>query len=197
MEVQMCKERWLILLPILCAALCSAQQKTDKPKLGAAVARVSEGNDSARLPVKRVVLYKNGVGYFEHSARVDGNQELGIDFTTSQLNDVLKSLTVVDLGEGRISSIRYNSIAPLDERLRALRLPFGEQITRSDFLSALRGSRVEVRSKAETATGRLLSVEQEDRTNDSGATYHRLLDYYRRWRDEELRARCSRLCATG
>jgi hypothetical protein len=172
MEVQMCKERWLILLPILCAALCSAQQKTDKPKLGAAVARVSEGNDSARLPVKRVVLYKNGVGYFEHSARVDGNQELGIDFTTSQLNDVLKSLTVVDLGEGRISSIRYNSIAPLDERLRALRLPFGEQITRSDFLSALRGSRVEVRSKAETATGRLLSVEQEDRTNDSGATYH-------------------------
>jgi hypothetical protein len=168
----MCKERWLILLPILCAALCSAQQKTDKPKLGAAVARVSEGNDSARLPVKRVVLYKNGVGYFEHSARVDGNQELGIDFTTSQLNDVLKSLTVVDLGEGRISSIRYNSIAPLDERLRALRLPFGEQITRSDFLSALRGSRVEVRSKAESATGRLLSVEQEDRTNDSGATYH-------------------------
>jgi hypothetical protein len=168
----MCKERWLILLPILCGALCSAQQKTDNPKPAAAVAHASEANDSARLPVKRVVLYKNGVGYFEHSARVDGNQELGIDFTTAQLNDVLKSLTVVDLGEGRISGIRYNSIAPLDERLRALRLPFGEQITRSDFLSALRGSRVEVRSKAESVTGRLLSVEQEDRTNDSGATYH-------------------------
>jgi hypothetical protein len=168
----MCKERWLILLVMSCAALCSAQQKTDNPKPAAAVARASEANDSARLPVKRVVLYKNGVGYFEHSARVDGNQELGIDFTTAQLNDVLKSLTVVDLGEGRISGIRYNSIAPLDERLRALRLPFGEQITRSDFLSALRGSRVEVRSKAESATGRLLSVEQEERTNDSGATYH-------------------------
>jgi len=166
------KERWLVLLIMSCAALCSPQQKTGNPKPAAAVARASEANDSARLPVKRVVLYKNGVGYFEHSARVDGNQELGIDFTTAQLNDVLKSLTVVDLGEGRISGIRYNSIAPLDERLRALRLPFGEQITRSDFLSALRGSRVEVRSKAESATGRLLSVEQEDRTNDSGATYH-------------------------
>ena len=146
---------------MIIGALCSAQQSSS-----------SSDADAARLPVKRVVLYKNGVGYFEHSARVRGNQELGIDFTTGQLNDVLKSLTVVDLGDGKISDIRYNSIAPLDERLRALRLPFGEQITRAEFLSALRGSRVEVAGKGESATGRLLSVEQEDRTNDSGATYH-------------------------
>jgi hypothetical protein len=71
------------------------------------------------------------------------------------LNDILKSLTVVDLGDGRISGVRYNCIAPLDERLKALRLPFGEQVTRSDFLSALRGSRVEVRSGAATVNGRL------------------------------------------
>jgi hypothetical protein len=151
----------LILIFVIGGALCSAQQSSS-----------SADTDAARLPVKRVVLYKNGVGYFEHSARVRGNQELGIDFTTGQLNDVLKSLTVVDLGDGKISDIRYNSIAPLDERLRALRLPFGEQITRAEFLSALRGSRVEVAGKGESATGRLLSVEQEDRTNDSGATYH-------------------------
>jgi hypothetical protein len=157
------KERWslLILIFVIGGALCSAQQSSS-----------SADTDAARLPVKRVVLYKNGVGYFEHSARVRGNQELGIDFTTGQLNDVLKSLTVVDLGDGKISDIRYNSIAPLNERLRALRLPFGEQITRAEFLSALRGSRVEVAGKGESATGRLLSVEQEDRTNDSGATYH-------------------------
>src|SRR5262245_33116419 len=129
-------------------------------------------NSDVRLPVKRVVLYKNGVGYFEHSARVDGNQDLNIDFTTAQLNDVLKSLTAVDLGDGRISGVRYNSIAPLDERLKALRLPFGEAVTRADFLSALRGARVEVRTKGEMAVGRLLSVEQEDRTNDSGVTNH-------------------------
>jgi hypothetical protein len=151
----------LILIFVIGGALCSAQQSSS-----------SADTDAARLPVKRVVLYKNGIGYFEHSARVRGNQELGIDFTTGQLNDVLKSLTVVDLGDGKISDIRYNSIAPLDERLRALRLPFGEQITRAEFLSALRGSRVEVAGKGESATGRLLSVEQEDRTNDSGATYH-------------------------
>ena len=120
----------------------------------------AQTHDAGRLPVKRVVLYKNGVGYFEHSARVQGTQELNIDFTTAQLNDVLKSLTVVDLGEGRISSVRYNSIAPLGERLKGLRLPFGEQITRNDYLNALRGTRIDVRSGSTTASGKLLSVEK-------------------------------------
>src|SRR6185312_10764327 len=119
----------------------------------------------------RVVLYKNGVGYFEHSAKVHGNQELGIDFTTAQLNDVLKSLTVVDLGDGRISGVRYNSIAPLSERLRALRLPFGEQVTRAEFLTALRGARVEFRSMGSRAIERLHRVEKETRTSDKGAAY--------------------------
>ena len=100
-----------------------------------------------------------------------GTQDLTIDFTTAQLNDVLKSLTAVDLGEGRITGIRYNSIAPLGERLKGLRLPFGEQVTRVEFLSALRGSRVEVRSGTANATGRLLSVEQETRTTDKGVSY--------------------------
>ena len=130
-----------------------------------------EGDSGSRLPVKRVVLYKNGVGYFEHSARVRGNQDLAIDFTTSQLNDVLKSLTVVDLGDGHISGVRYNSIAPLDQRLKVLRLPFGEELTRADFLAALRGARVEVHSGSENATGRLLSVEQEKRFTEKGESY--------------------------
>jgi len=121
-----------------------------------------------RLPVQRVVLYKNGVGYFEHSARVRGKQELNIDFTTSQLNDVLKSLTVVDLGEGRISSVRYNSIAPLAERLKGLRLPFGEEVGRDDFLIALRGARVEVHSGSSTATGKLLSVDKTKKQTAKG-----------------------------
>src|SRR5579864_6275614 len=128
-------------------------------------------DSSSRLPVKRVVLYKNGVGYFEHSARVHGNQDLAIDFTTGQLNDVLKSLTAVDLGDGKISGIRYNSIAPLDERLKALRLPFAEAVSRAEFLAALRGARVEVHSGSDNIAGRLLSVEKEKRSNEKGESW--------------------------
>jgi hypothetical protein len=165
-------QRWVILALLTLTGFSYPQQKHEAPESAKTISRGSGTDDSTRLPVKRVVLYKNGVGYFEHAARVHGNQDLAIDFTTAQLNDVLKSLTVVDMGDGRISGVRYNSIAPLDERLKALRLPFGEQVTRTDFLSALRGARVEVRTKGEIASGRVLSVEQEDRTTDSGTTYH-------------------------
>ena len=49
-------------------------------------AREPEPTSCVALPVKRVVLYKNGVGYFEHTGRVRGSQDLGIEFTTAQLN---------------------------------------------------------------------------------------------------------------
>ncbi len=129
----------------------------------------SSGNSlSQRLPVKRVVLYKNGVGYFEHTGPVRGNAEFSIDFTTAQLNDVLKSLTVLDLGEGRISGVRYNSLAPVAERLRGLRFSLGEATTRADFLAALRGTAVEVRNGAAGARGKLLSVERKSRRSLRG-----------------------------
>ena len=153
------------------AVSSAAQPKPAVPNAAAKLSTPPTSSDSpawGRLPVKRVVLYKNGIGYFEHTARVHGTQELNIDFTTGQLNDVLKSLTVVDLGEGRIGSVRYNSIAPLEERLRSLRLPFGEQVGSADYLEALRGARVEVRSGSGSATGRLLSVERERKQNGKG-----------------------------
>ncbi|NDQ58507.1 MAG: hypothetical protein GZ088_15685 [Acidipila sp.] len=123
---------------------------------------------AAKLPVRRVVLYKNGVGYFEHLGRVRGNGSLSIDFNSGQLNDVLKSLTVLDLGGGRITGVDYNSEEPLARRLGGLRLPLGEQTTLVQFLGALRGARLEVRTGSGTITGRLLSVEHKTRATKDG-----------------------------
>src|SRR5215831_19352248 len=100
----------------------------------------------ARLPIRRVVLYKNGIGYFEHLARVTGTQRLSIEFNTTQLNDVLKSLTTVDLGRGRIADISFNSDAPLARRLGAFGLPLGDRPTLVELVNALRGARLEIRS---------------------------------------------------
>ena len=114
---------------------------------------------AAPLPVRRVVLYKTGVGYFEHLGTVRDRQEVAIRFTSAQLDDVLKSLTAIDLGKGRISGISYNSIAPLEQRLGALRLPVGAATTSFDLLGSLRGARVEVTTAAGVVEGRVLSVE--------------------------------------
>jgi hypothetical protein len=122
----------------------------------------NQADSAARLPVTRVILYKNGVGYFEHAGHVRGSQDVNVDFTTAQLNDVLKSLTVLDLGRGRITGVSYNSNAPLAKRLGSLHLPVGENPTTAQFLDALRGARLEVKSGSESATGRLLSIDERE-----------------------------------
>ena len=160
---------FLMVLPV---AILSAQDT--KNKEAAANPEVAErphasaSDDSKvaieKLPVRRVVLYKNGVGYFEHLGHVRGSQDVHIDFTSAQLNDVLKSLTVLDLDGGRISGVDYNSEAPLARRLATLRLALGARPTVSEFLGALRGARVEVRSGVgPPITGKLLSVERKTR----------------------------------
>jgi len=131
-------------------------------------ARQTTAND--RLPVRRVVLYKSGIGYFEHLGKVRGNQQVTIDFTSGQLDDVLKSLTTLDLNGGRVAGVSYNSDAALDRRLSSLRLPLGEFTTRAQFLSALRGARLEVRTPTTRVVGRLLSVERIDRRADGTVT---------------------------
>ena len=133
-------------------------------------ARESANPSAAKLPVRRVVLYKNGVGYFEHLGHVRGSQDVHVDFTSAQLNDVLKSLTVLDLSGGKITGVDYNSEAPLARRLATLRLALGEKPAIADFLSALRGARLEVRSGGAVMTGKLLSVEQKSRVKDDATT---------------------------
>jgi Carboxypeptidase regulatory-like domain len=172
------------LLGISCTALCqdhsSSHQPSGSEKVPVAPARTSAPSSpneqpatnaestATKLPVRRVILYKSGVGYFEHLGSVRGDQTVRIDFTSSQLNDVLQSLTVFDLNGGRISGVNYNSEAPLSQRLGTLRLPLTEQTDVSKFYGALRGARLEVRNGSAVVTGRLLSIERKTRV--SGGT---------------------------
>jgi hypothetical protein len=114
---------------------------------------------ATRLPVTRVLLYKNGVGFFEHSGSVHGNERVAIDFTSAQLNDVLQSLTAIDLNGGHIAGAEYSSTTPLEQQLKTLSLGLGADPSTDEFYRAIRGARVEVRTGTFTVTGRLLDVE--------------------------------------
>src|SRR6266705_2527825 len=159
----------VVCLSSFCCNSIPAQEKTTtpiKPKIvdAAILSRGDANPTAAKLPVRRVVLYKNGVGYFEHLGRVRGSQDVHVDFTSAQLNDVLKSLTVLDLSGGRITGVDYNSEAPLARRLATLRLSLGERPNTAEFLGGLRGARLEVRSgNGPQLTGKLLSVERKTR----------------------------------
>ena len=141
--------RIALALPLLSMAVVSAQQPAP--------------SDATVLSVSRVILYKTGIGYFEHLATVTGNQSLAVQFTGDQLDDVLKSLTAVDLGDGRITGISYDSPTPTARRLQALRVPLAQNANTRQVLDALRGSRVEVRRAGAVVTGRLLNVERRVR----------------------------------
>ena len=65
------------------------------------------------VPVKSVVLFSSGVGYFEHAGTVRGNGSTELRFKTAQINDILKSLVLQDLDGGRVTTITYPSQDPI------------------------------------------------------------------------------------
>jgi hypothetical protein len=126
-------------------------------------AQRAAGPDGPDLPVRRVILYKSGVGFFEHQGTVTGTTPVTIQFTSAQLNDVLQSLTALDLDGGSIASISYNSLAPIEQRLSTLRTRLTADADRSQLLRSLRGARVIVRSGTAETAGRIFSVEERSR----------------------------------
>ena len=118
------------------------------------------------LPIRRVILYSNGVAYVERRGTVLGHAEINLSFKQSQVDDVLKSMVVLDLGQGRIGAVSYNSSAPTAARLADI--PFSIEVGTAKenrgglaaVLSQLQGARVLISSAARTATGSILTVEE-------------------------------------
>ena len=122
------------------------------------------------LPIRRVVLYSNGVAYFERRGMVTGRAEVNLPFKQSQVDDVLKSLVVLDLGRGRIGAVSYNSSAPPSARLNEI--PFSIQAGTehadanapagglASVLTQLQGARVLVTTATRAARGSILTVEE-------------------------------------
>ncbi len=151
--------------------------QSPQPRSGTKAPEASTRSASAELPVRRVVLYKNGVGYFEHAGKVTGNEVVTIDFTSSQLDDALQSLTALDLGGGRITGVDYNSTTPLEQQLKNIPLGLGEKPSTTDLYAALRGARVEVSGAGEAAlSGRIVHYEiRSEKTASGGTANHRVL----------------------
>ena len=100
---------------------------------------------SPSLPIRRVVLYKHGVGYFERRGKATGSETLHFDFKARDMNDVLKSMTVLDLSGGSVSAVSYDSTKPLEQLLQeaTIRIPDSGSLTA--LLGQVKGARVSVR----------------------------------------------------
>jgi hypothetical protein len=126
--------------------------------VGCSVARSPYATTDSALALSRVVLYRNGVGYFERAGVVDGDR-LTLKVRKDQVNDLLKSLTVIDRSSGKTLSVSI----PLDPKAwqdAALSMLMPGRGRLAEVLDALRGSYVEVDAGAHGVAGRIVMVER-------------------------------------
>ena len=114
------------------------------------------------LPVTRVVLYRSGVGYIERFGRISGDATLTLAMRESQMNDLLKSLILVDFDGGQILPAQYTPRDPLERTLSAFAVQLSDNPSMSALLTRLRGAPVEIQTDKETLQGTVLSVEMRE-----------------------------------
>jgi hypothetical protein len=113
---------------------------------------------AADLPVKQITLYKHGVAYIEREGAVASGEQAKLDFKNTDMNDVLKSLTVSDRLGNRVTGIRYDSNATLAQQLQKYPFFIGSGEKLSAFLDGLKGAHVQVKTAEGTLTGSILSA---------------------------------------
>ncbi len=140
----MIRVRSLIVMSTLLAALpLTAQEKSD-------------------LPIQRVVMFNSGVSFFEHGGKISGDATVDLKFDVADVNDLLKSMVLQDLGGGKISTVTYASRDPITRTLETFSIDLTGNPTLADLLRQARGEQVEVDAPTKM-TGIIVGVESRER----------------------------------
>lgn len=117
----------------------------------------------SNLPMKRMVLYKHGVGYFERRGTLNG-ETLTLSFPLEAMDDVLKSLIVID----RSGQVRNIDVATPEDRAALIArgsIHLSDQRSLLDLLRDLRGRTVRFTltgKQGETISGLVIGVDVEE-----------------------------------
>jgi hypothetical protein len=121
-----------------------------------AVVLAASTMQAAEIPVTKVVIYKNGVAYYERSGAVKAGEPAKLEFKASEMDDVLKSLLVEDRG-GAISRVRYEPSEPLERKLDEAGIQFNPQQPLVLLLDQWRGARLNLKYRGEPVSGSIVS----------------------------------------
>lgn len=137
------------------------------------------------LPVTKVVMFSSGVGFFEHLGQVEGDAQVRLQFNVDDVNDLLKSMVVQDLGGGTVSTVNYESKEPITRTLRTFAIDLTDNPTLGQLLSQVRGERVQV-DAPNAIVGVIVGVEtREEKVGDKGETVQ--VEYLNLLTDDGLR----------
>jgi hypothetical protein len=112
-----------------------------------------------KLPIKRVVIFSSGVGYFQHQGKVAGDASVDLKFRVNNINDLLKSMVLEDRGGGQISTVTYGSRDPITKTLQTFSIDLTKSPTLGQLLSQIRGEQVEI-DAPNKVVGTIIGVEK-------------------------------------
>jgi hypothetical protein len=95
------------------------------------------------LPIVHMTLYKHGVGYFQRRGKLEG-ESIKLTFRREEMDDLLKSLTVIDHGGGQVRGVDYDTPQSQAERLAGNSIILDDRRSLRDLLVALRGRAVQL-----------------------------------------------------
>ena len=130
------------------------------------------GAEEVAMPLKRVVLFTSGVGYFEHSGEVDSSSRVTLRFRPEVMVDVIRSLVVLDRGSGSVVAGVYDSREPLERTLRSLSVNLADNPALHQILRRLRGRSVELATLEGSLRGRVVSVQKRTVIGEKGTEEH-------------------------
>ncbi|HTR36081.1 MAG TPA: DUF4139 domain-containing protein [Bryobacteraceae bacterium] len=125
--------------------------------LAGALAVTAALTAAADIPIRQVILYKSGVGYFERAGTLRPGESGRLDFKASDMNDVLKSLTIDDRNGSQVTGLHYDSSEPLDQKLTDYPFKIAGQASLAIFLDQMKGAKVEMKYGADTISGAIVS----------------------------------------
>jgi hypothetical protein len=170
--------RTLLFVPLTSAlALGSflALRSSESPA-GPATTPVAAQVSGPQLPVAQAILYSSGVGYFQREGTVEGNTRVDLTFPVQDVNDLLKSMVLQDLGGGVISAVSYDSQAPIEKTLQSFAVNLTGNPGFGQLLGQARGEKVEVTLQQGNAaqpgavTGTVIGVEKQHQAASKDAT---------------------------
>ena len=123
---------------------------------------LSAQDEAQDLPITAITLYRSGVGSFERVGPVRGDASVRLRVDQGQLNDLLKSLVVLD-EDGTVGAISYGSREPIERRLASFGVNLADNPSMAELLGRLRGARVKIQTADSTAEGTITSVEMLQR----------------------------------
>lgn len=139
----------------------------------------------ADLPVKRVVMFSSGVAFYERNGNVEGDAAVDLRFNVRDINDLLKSMVLQDLGGGKISTVSYASKEPVIRALQAFSIDLTTNPTLADLLLQVRGEQIEIEAPNKVA-GTIIGVERRPQIVDKTTIVE--LSYLNLLTDDGLRS---------